>query len=99
VPHDLAVRLFYLDRPASWRTGPDRLADAPPSADSFAVIARERDLPALHRLGEVEELARGPDHRWDRAYRLFRVEPTADRPGDAPRLSVSLDARDEGSER
>jgi 4-amino-4-deoxy-L-arabinose transferase-like glycosyltransferase len=92
VPHDLAVRLFYLDRPASWRTGPDRLADALPSADPFAVIARERDLLALHRLGKVEELARGPDHRWDRSYRLFRVEPgrggtSDDRQGEIPRLA------------
>ncbi|QDV38929.1 glycosyltransferase family 39 protein [Tautonia plasticadhaerens] len=85
VPHDLAVRLFYLDRPASWFNGPDRLADAPPSPDPFAVIARGRDLPSLRRVGRVEELARGPDHRWDRAYRLFRVEPEADRHGDAPR--------------
>ena len=69
VPHDLAVRLFYLDRPASWRNGPDRLAEPPP----FAVVARERDLPALRRLGAVEEVCRGPDHRWDRAFALFRV--------------------------
>jgi 4-amino-4-deoxy-L-arabinose transferase-like glycosyltransferase len=71
VPHDLAVRLFYLDRPGvTWHRGPETLV-AP--ADSFAVIARERDLPALGRLGRVEELARSPAIRWDRAYSLYRI--------------------------
>lgn len=84
VPHDLAVRLFYLDRPASWRNGPDCLADGLAGGGAFSVIARERDLPALHRAGAVEELARGPDHRWDRSYRLFRVEPGADRLAAGP---------------
>ena len=32
VPHDLAVRLFYLDRSASWTNGPSDLADSPPTA-------------------------------------------------------------------
>jgi hypothetical protein len=38
------------------------------------VIGRDRDLPALERLGPVEILARGPSARWDRAYALFRVQ-------------------------
>jgi 4-amino-4-deoxy-L-arabinose transferase-like glycosyltransferase len=72
-PHDLAVRLFYLDRPGvTWHRGPESLR---PPAGRFAVIARQRDLPALRRLGEVEEIARGPAGRKDRAYLLFRVTP------------------------
>ena len=73
VPHDHAVRLFYLNRPATWINGPSRLADSSPTSSPFSVIARPRDLPALRRLGPVEEIARGPAHRWDRAYVLFRV--------------------------
>jgi 4-amino-4-deoxy-L-arabinose transferase-like glycosyltransferase len=74
VPHDLAIRLFYLDRPASWWLGPEALVAHPP-APSFAVIGRERDLPALRRLGRVEVLARGPNLRPDRAFAVFRVTP------------------------
>ena len=32
VPHDLGVRLFYLDRPACWRFGVDELAEQPPAS-------------------------------------------------------------------
>jgi 4-amino-4-deoxy-L-arabinose transferase-like glycosyltransferase len=82
VPHDLAVRLYYLNRPASCRFGADDLVTHPPAppASSFAVIGRESDRPTLERLGRVEVLARGPATRWDRTYRLFRVTPmTAER--------------------
>ncbi|RUL85276.1 ArnT family glycosyltransferase [Tautonia sociabilis] len=85
VPHDLAVRLFYLDRPASWRNGPGLLAEDPPSSRPFAVIGRERDLPALRLLGTVEERSRGPDHRWDRSFALFRVIPEADQDARQPK--------------
>jgi hypothetical protein len=88
IPHDLAVRLFYLDRPASWLSGPDRLAADPPTPGPFVVIARDRDLPPLAPLGTVEELARGPDHRWDRAFGLFRVAPG---PGQADRQGGEAD--------
>jgi 4-amino-4-deoxy-L-arabinose transferase-like glycosyltransferase len=72
-PHDLAVRRFYLDRPnVTWHRGPESLK-AP--APRFAVIARDRDVPALRRLGRVEELARGPAGRWDRTYLLLRITP------------------------
>jgi len=73
IPHDLAVRLFYLDvkRPAAWLSGPNRLNAEPP----FSVIARDRDRPALKRLGRVEPRSQGPDHRWDRTYTLYRVTP------------------------
>jgi 4-amino-4-deoxy-L-arabinose transferase-like glycosyltransferase len=71
VPHDLAVRLFYLDRPnVTWHRGPESLR---PPAAHFAVIARQRDLPALRRFGRVEEIVRGPEGRWDRAYGLWLV--------------------------
>ena len=76
IPHDLAVRLDYLDRPAIWHLEGDSApteADAPP--ESLAVVARDRDLPALAELGEVQTLARGPEVRWDRAFRLFRLVP------------------------
>lgn len=77
VPHDLAVRLFYLNRPATCRYGADDLVTHPPAPrpSPFAVIGRESDRPALERLGRVETLARGPENRWDRTYRLFRVTP------------------------
>ncbi|MEJ7636627.1 MAG: glycosyltransferase family 39 protein [Singulisphaera sp.] len=77
VPHDLAVRLYYLDRPACWRLGVESLADRPPSPsrDAFAVIGRDRDLPGLRRLGRVETVARGPATRFDRTYTLFRITP------------------------
>ena len=72
MPHDLAIRLYSLGRPASWRTLPDDLDDRPP-APPFAVVARDRDLPALRRLGTVSEVAVAPKPRWDRAFRLYRV--------------------------
>lgn len=85
MPHDLAVRLFHLERPATWRTSPEALlADPPPDATPFAVIGRERDLPALRPLGRVERIARGPRLRGrasrvdDRTFLLFRVVPRAD---------------------
>ena len=61
IPHDLGVRLYYLRRPACWRFGVDALAEQPPASDrgaAFAVIGRDRDVPALRRLGRVETLAR-----------------------------------------
>jgi hypothetical protein len=77
VPHDLAVRLYYLERPACWRFGADALTREPPARGGtpFAVIGRAADLPALRRLGRVETLAQGPNLRTDRTYRLFRVTP------------------------
>ncbi len=92
VPHDLAVRLFYLGRPACWRLGVDALAVQPPGPAAFAVIGRDRDLSALQRLGRVETLAQGPTARWDRIYRLYRVEPKRDQVG-----SVTAWARESGS--
>jgi hypothetical protein len=94
IPHDLAVRLFYLHRSARWHDGPeslmahDRVANRFPRAASrsaaedslmglrgvpIAVIGRERDRPALERLGSVQIVARGPSLRRDRTYVLFRV--------------------------
>jgi 4-amino-4-deoxy-L-arabinose transferase-like glycosyltransferase len=94
-PHDLGVRLYYLDRPACWRQGVEALAAEPPTAPPapFAVIGRDRDLPALERLGHVETLARGPRLRADaskvddRTFTLFRITPggefTAETAGSA----------------
>ncbi len=84
IPHDLGVRLYYLGRPACWRFGIDALAEQPPASArgvAFAVIGRDRDIPALRRLGRVETLARGPVGRArmskvdDRTFRLYRVTP------------------------
>jgi 4-amino-4-deoxy-L-arabinose transferase-like glycosyltransferase len=85
VPHDLAVRLFYLDRPTSWRESPQALAEAPPARGQspFAVIGRDRDLPTLRRLGAVETVLRGPQlrahasHVDDRSFVLFRINPSS----------------------
>lgn len=78
-PHDWAVRLYYLGRPASCRFGLDEVAawGRAPGASSFAVIGRAVDAPGLARLGRVETLARGPEARSDRAFLLYRVTPTA----------------------
>jgi 4-amino-4-deoxy-L-arabinose transferase-like glycosyltransferase len=74
VPHDLAVRLYYLNRGASCRYGANDLAaHLPTAAPSFAVIGRDSDRRALERLGRVEIRAHGPSTRWDRTYRLFHV--------------------------
>jgi len=85
VPHDWAVRLFYLhNHPAPCLFGLDELPTGPAP---FAVIGRESDLPGLSRLGRVETLAQGPPVRSDRTYRLYRVtpatgpDPVAARPG------------------
>jgi 4-amino-4-deoxy-L-arabinose transferase-like glycosyltransferase len=84
VPHDLAIRLYYFRRPASWRDGPGKLVEAPP-AEAFAVLARARDLPSLRRLGRVETVLQGPTLRSsasrvdDRTFVLYRVDPAPDR--------------------
>ncbi len=75
VPHDWAVRLYYLQRPAHWRQGVEDLAARPPSAGPYALLARDRDQAALSRLGRVEVLRRGPAIRFDRTFTLFRVTP------------------------
>jgi 4-amino-4-deoxy-L-arabinose transferase-like glycosyltransferase len=76
-PHDWAVRLYYLARPASWRQGVDDLAARPPTPDSapYALLARERDVPSLRKLGRVETLRQGPADRFDREFTLFRITP------------------------
>lgn len=75
MPHDLAVRLFYLNRPAAWCQGIEAIAHFYRGSSPFAVIARERDIPALQRLGEVDTLASGPTVRRDRSYVLYRIRP------------------------
>ena len=47
-----------------------------PSA-SMMIIGRDRDLPVLGELGEVEVLSRSSAVRWDRTYLLARVQPGA----------------------
>jgi 4-amino-4-deoxy-L-arabinose transferase-like glycosyltransferase len=80
-PHDLGVRLYYLDRPACWRQGVETLAAEPPATPPAPIAVIGRDLPALERLGRVETLARGPRLRADaskvddRTFILFRISP------------------------
>jgi hypothetical protein len=75
-PHDVGVRLFYLGRPARWCLPGGAL---PPASESdrcpMYIIGRDRDRPALERLGRVEALARGPAMRFDRTYTMFRITP------------------------
>ena len=99
IPHDLAVRLFYLQRSACWHMEPGSVlvsehvaSGSSPIASCFftgesltdgrgksiAVIGRERDVPVLKQLGEVEVMARGPSLRRDRTYTLFRITRSQD---------------------
>ncbi len=77
VPHDWAVRLYYLKRPALWRQGVEDLLDRPPrpSPAPYALLGRERDVPDLGKVGRVEVLRKGPSDRFDREFTLFRVTP------------------------
>lgn len=112
VPHDLAVRLFYLRRPAvvvqgrrpgDQQPGEDRACPSPllalrpsPPAPLY-LIGRERDRPDLEWLGHVEVLARGPAPRLDRTYTMFRINPPA--PGREPsemREALAGDADPDG---
>ncbi len=77
VPHDWAIRLFSFERPATWRQGVPDLIDRPMS-QPFALLARDRDLPALARVGHVEVISKGPSVRFDRTFTLFRVTPGGD---------------------
>ena len=100
-PHDLAVRLFYLGRPASWRAVVDHLVahgltplekgvGLGSPATSY-VIGRDRDRPVLEQLGDLEVVDRGPNIRKDRTYTLFRLKPAAERAtldADAPIASA-----------
>jgi hypothetical protein len=87
-PHDLAVRLFYLRRPAvavqgrragDLQPGEDPacpaplLALRPPPREALYLIGRDRDRPDLERLGRVEVLAHGSSPRFDRTYTMFRI--------------------------
>ncbi|MDQ2622968.1 MAG: hypothetical protein M3Y45_08030, partial [Actinomycetota bacterium] len=76
VPHDLAVRLYYLNRPASFHYVGDPVEARGAPTPSMAVIGRERDIPLLAEVGDPEILARGPTTRWDRSFILFRIRPT-----------------------
>ncbi|MGC8640943.1 MAG: ArnT family glycosyltransferase [Isosphaeraceae bacterium] len=83
IPHDLALRLYYLDRPAGWHFHTESLMDCTSECPgdpersgsdlSVNVIGRERDLPALRALGEVEVLQSSSGYRWDRTYLLAQI--------------------------
>ncbi len=80
IPHDLAVRLFYLGRQASWHFRKEMLIASDLNLDTskpapLYIIARDRDLEALRQLGRVDLIARGPAVRFDRTYRLFQLTP------------------------
>ncbi len=73
VPHDLAIRLYYLKHPVAWREGKGSWPDLPET--SFLAIGRDRDTAGLSRVGTVERVLQGPPARWDRTYSLYRVTP------------------------
>ena len=73
MPHDLPIRLYYLDRPATWREGSGHWPGLPDG--TFVALGRDRDIVGLERLGRVERVAQGPSVRRDRTYSLFRVTP------------------------
>ena len=83
IPHDLALRLYYLDRPACWHFNVQSLFDCKTKAPRVGgrsgsdspvnVIGRDRDLPALRALGEVDVLQSSSGFRWDRAYLLAQI--------------------------
>ena len=85
IPHDLAVRLFYLNHPVCWHSNVRVLVNhgvetcpmhnLHDSRTSMIIIGRDRDLPALKELGEVDILARSDPIRWDRTYLLARIHP------------------------
>jgi len=87
IPHDLAVRLFYLNRPACWHSDAKALADhrigncplhnVHDFGTLMMIIGRDRDLPALQDLGQVQIINRSPAVRWDRTYVLAMVQPGA----------------------
>ncbi len=91
-PHDLAVRLFYLNRPATWIPSPTALSSSKPQT----LIARPRDLPTLERLGRLDTLAQGPTLRAskskvdDRTFHLYRLTPRARPPVDTAVLPTRL---------
>jgi 4-amino-4-deoxy-L-arabinose transferase-like glycosyltransferase len=78
VPHDLAVRLFYLDRPARWFNGVDAFRDCAAGKQPAAVIARSRDLDAIRGSGRVTLVSLGPSERADRRFGLYRFWPRED---------------------
>ena len=83
IPHDLAVRLYYLKRPACWHfdtaslrshgVGPCLHRRPQGDRTSLVILGRERDLPALEAMGRVEVVSRSQGVRWDRTYLLARV--------------------------
>jgi len=87
VPHDLAVRIFYLGRMVEWRRGVMDLAVHLPGAkmaacagarmraQPFLIIGRKRDWVELRRIGRVELLRQGPSARWDRDFGLVCFYP------------------------
>ena len=93
IPHDLAVRLYYLNRSACWHFDAKALADHQittcplhdlhNAAGPMMIIGRDRDLPALKQVGQVEVLAHSSAARWDRTYLLARVQPNAATPNSA----------------
>ena len=94
-PHDLAVRLFYLKRPAECRYGVEQLQPEIQAKTSFAVIGREADLEGLRQIGKVETLAESPKLRFDREYRLYRVTPNE----EEATIAVKPDSKDSSRRR
>ncbi len=85
IPHDLAVRLYYLNRPACWHFDPRALSGQGTercplnrhhdARSPLVIVGRDRDRPSLEKTSLVNVLAYGPTRRWDRTYLVARVEP------------------------
>ncbi len=88
IPHDLAVRLFYLNRSTCWHSDAAALANHDiakcplhnlhDSKAGMMIVGRDHDLPVLRELGQVQILSRSPAVRWDRTYVLARIQPSAE---------------------
>jgi hypothetical protein len=95
IPHDVAIRLYYLNRPACWHFDVAEIAGDSStkcrhlaiegSGSSLVILGRARDVEAIRQLGPIEILAEGTGMRWDRTYLIARLWPER-----APSPSVTL---------
>lgn len=95
IPHDLALRLYHLRRPACWHFGTGSLnahdencsldQSDPEDRSRMLVIARDWDIAGLEGLGSVSVIERAERCRWDRSYVFMEVQPR-------PETRVSLES-------
>jgi hypothetical protein len=103
IPHDVGVRLYYLNRPVCWHFSTGILPASAESTchqaslmsrdSSVIILGRQRHMQALEAAGRVEVLDYGPQIRWDRAYMAARVWPKTDEAATRSQLWQSLAER------